>query len=381
MPESRPQHYFFAGGGTGGHIYPALAVADRIQKMQDDCSILFFCSHREIDARILSKTGYEFFPLPAVGLSKHPVRLIRFFAQFLKSYYFVKQLLEPYKRESVVIGTGGFVAAPVVMAARWLKIPVYLINVDSVPGRANRFLGRFAKKIFVQFEDTAAFFGKDRVEVVGCPLREDFEKPDRHKAFSDLALDETKRVVLVTGASSGSININHAVLSILPELGEFADAWQIVHLTGHLHIKEVKETVRGLAITYHAVDYYDDMPGLLAAADIVVGRAGAVSVAEYAAAGKPAVCVPYPWHKDRHQYKNAQKLVDAGAAVIVEDNIRFPAQTVHALLEALKNLMANPQKRQAMSTAAQKIAKPQAVETICQHIRNACLGTRASRPQ
>ncbi len=364
MTDKGSCHYFFAGGGTGGHIYPALAVADHIHQKQDGSSILFFCSHREIDARILSRSGYEFLPLPAVGLSKHPKKLVRFFAQFVKSYYFVKQILEPFRQNTVVIGTGGFVTAPVVMAARSLKIPVYLINVDSVPGKANRFLGRFAKTVFVQFEDTASFFKKGRVEVVGCPLRQEFQNPDKQKAFSELALDADKQVLLITGASSGSMNINDAILSIMPQLAEFSDRWQVVHLTGQVHIDSVQAAAGGFDISYHAVDYYDDMPNLLAAADIVVGRSGAVSVAEYAAAGKPAICIPYPYHKDRHQYKNAQKLVDAGAAMIVEDNIESPTQMARDLLNALTTLMADESKRQAMASSSKDLYNPHTANRI-----------------
>jgi UDP-N-acetylglucosamine--N-acetylmuramyl-(pentapeptide) pyrophosphoryl-undecaprenol N-acetylglucosamine transferase len=370
MLDKEPRHYFFAGGGTGGHIYPALVVADEIRKRQDGSSILFFCSHREIDARILSKTGYEFLPLPAVGLVMHPRKLIQFYAQFVKSYYFVKQVLRPFRQSAVVIGTGGFVTAPVVMAARSLKIPVYLINVDSMPGKTNLYLARFAKKVFVQFTETAKFFKKTCVETVGCPLRQGFEKPNRHKAFLELALDEDKKVVLITGASSGSMNINNAVISILPELSEFAGDWQIVHLTGQLQYKWVKDAICGVDITYHAVDYYDDMPSLLAASDIVVGRAGAVSVAEYAAAGKPTICIPYPYHKDKHQYQNARKLVDAGAAVIVEDNIELPSQTAQNLLNMLTALMADKRKRQAMKTAAQGLYNPQTANQIINSIIN-----------
>lgn len=368
MHDRTPCHYFFAGGGTGGHIYPGLAVADKIRELQPDSSVLFFCSHREIDARILSSSGYEFFPLPAVGLSKRPKQLVQFFAQFVKSYYFVKQLLLPYRQNGVVIGTGGFVAGPVAAAARSLKMPVYLINVDSVPGKANRLLGRFAERVFVQFEETGTYFKQDHVRVTGCPLRAAFEMPDKQKAFSELALEEGKKVVLITGASSGSMNINEAILSILPELSAFADTWQIVHLTGHVHIDQVKEAAGSTGITYHAVDYYDDMASLLAAADIVVGRAGAVSVAEYAAAGKPAICIPYPYHKDRHQYLNAQKLADAGAAVIVEDNLTSHCQTAQDLAAALKSLMGDSVKRDAMREAARQMGSLQSAETICRLI-------------
>ena len=358
------RHYFFAGGGTGGHIYPALAVAEQITKKNDGSSILFFCSSREIDARILSQSGYEFLPLPAIGFSKSPKRLLQFCMQLVKSYYFVKHILMPLRKNAVIIGTGGFVTAPVVFAAKSLGIPIYLINVDTVPGKANRVLARYAKKVFVQFEQSQSFFPNRDVEVVGCPLRSDFQSPSRHKAFSDLALEEDKKVLLITGASSGSANINNAMISILPELALFANDWQVVHLTGMLHIDEVKQAIEGLDITYHAVDYYDDMPSLLAAADVVVGRAGAVSIAEFAAAGKPAICLPYPYHKDNHQKKNAQVLVDAGAAVIVDDSIESPAQTAQNLLAALKELMGNESKRTAMAARARDIGTTDAARRI-----------------
>ncbi|MEN8127787.1 MAG: undecaprenyldiphospho-muramoylpentapeptide beta-N-acetylglucosaminyltransferase [Planctomycetota bacterium] len=362
------RHYIFAGGGTGGHIYPALAVAEQITKKDKDSSVLFFCSSREIDARILSNSGYEFLPLPAVGFSKSPRQLLQFGLQLLKSYHFAKQVLMPYLGNVVVVGTGGFVTAPVVFAAKSLHIPTYLINVDSVPGKANRFLARYAKKVFAQFEQSKAFFPNRDIEVVGCPLRSNFQNPSRHKAFSDFSLEEGKKVLLVTGASSGAASINNAMKAILGDLTGFADNWQVVHLTGALHINEVKRAIRGVNIAYHAVDYYDDMASLLAAADVIVGRAGAVSVAEYAAVGKPAICLPYPHHKDRHQYINAQALVDAGAAVIVDDNPDNPAQTAQDLLATLTDLMSNEPEQSAMAAAARDIGAT-AAERILERIQ------------
>ena len=200
----------------------------------------------------------------------------------LGSYYKSKRILRASTGNAVVIGTGGFVSVPAVLAAAKLDIPVVLVNVDIVPGRANKLLARFASRIFTQFAETAECFGKysKRIEQTGCPLREGFGKTDGGKAIEKLNLDENKKTLVVTGASSGAKNINNAVCKILPELTEFADTWQVVHLTGMADYERVKAAAGYTKIRYQVVDYYDDSADLYAAADLIVGRAGAVSVAE-----------------------------------------------------------------------------------------------------
>lgn len=368
------KHFFFAGGGTGGHIYPNLAVADAIKALNKDAYITFFCSRREVDARVLAPSGYEFLPLPAVGLSLKPAAFMRFFGQLFSSYGFAKTVMAPLRREAAVIGTGGFVTAPVVMAARALKIPVFLINVDGKPGKANRFLGRYAQRVFVQFEASKTYFGGGKTVVSGCPLRGEFGNRLPKNVLleklkqSGLDLDRTKKILLVTGASSGAKNINDAMICLRDQLQAFADAWQVVHLTGQSDYARVKQAVESAGDWYKAVDYWDDMASLLGVADIVIGRAGAVSIAEYAAAGVPSVCLPYPYHKDRHQFINAEALVKAGAAVIVEDRISDPAQTVLELGQTLKDLMANEARRRQMSQAAGSVAPANAAARIAQAI-------------
>lgn len=366
MGERRIKHFFFAGGGTGGHIYPNLAVADAVRELNKEANVTFFCSRREVDARVLAPSGYEFLPLPAVGMSLHPLKFARFFAQFFASYGFAKTVMGPVRKEAVVIGSGGFVTGPVAMAARSLKIPVYLINVDAKPGKANRLLGRFAKRVFVQFEQSRKYFGANKAMVAGCPLRKDFAGiRERRQCFEKLRsagldLAEDKKLLLVTGASSGARNINDAMVRLLGELKHFAGAWQVVHLTGQADFARVEEAVRGEAAWYRAIDYWDDMAALLGAADVVVGRAGAVSIAEFAAAGAATVCLPYPYHKDRHQYENARALVEAQAAVIVEDRVSEPERTAAELGTVLKELMTNDANRQAMRQAARKLGKTNA---------------------
>ena len=349
--------FFFAGGGTGGHIYPAIAVAEQIIKLEPDAKIHLFVSTRSIDARILTQTGFEYTPLPVEGFSIRPGKLIGFCTSFLKSYRIAKQAIAESKN-AVVIGVGGFVAAPVCFAAHKLKVPVGLLNVDIVPGRANKIIARWADEIFVQFEDTVEYFAKTKasVNIVGCPLRSGFDNPEPDKVIEQLGLDENKKTLLITGASSGSENINRAVCSLLEKLAAFADDWQIVHLTGAGNYEEVRQMYAGTKIGHKVLDYFDDMPDLLSAADLVVGRSGAVSVAEYAAASVPSICMPYPYHKDRHQYLNAGKLVEAGAAVIVDD-LPDEKERSEWLAEELEELMKDEKRLKEMAKACKTIAR------------------------
>ncbi len=366
----RRSHYFFAGGGTGGHIYPAVAVAEQIRKAHADAQITFFCSERAIDSRILAGTGFEFVRLGVKSFSERPDKFIVFCTSLIKSCKLAKQKIAPFTDRAVVIGTGGFASAPVVIAANRLNVPVAMLNVDSVPGRANKISARFAKEIFVQFADTADYFSKRKAKlsVFGCPLREGFGLCDRHKTIEELGLDESKKTLVVTGASSGAMNINNAVCLLLGELEEFADSWQIVHLTGGNDLERVRAGYAGAKIGHKVLDYYDDMAGLLAGADLIVGRAGAVSVAEYAAAGATAICLPYPYHKDKHQYLNAAKLVDAGGAVIVDDLPGDNEQTSKNLLRELTALMGDDERRSEMGHSGRVLAKLDAAERIAQVI-------------
>ncbi len=365
----RERSFFFAGGGTGGHIYPALAVAERISNLEREAKVHFFCSTRNIDSRILSKTGFEYTALPACGFSIRPDKIIKFCVSFLDSFRIAKRAFVENK-DAVVIGIGGFVSAPVCLAAHKLKIPVVLLNVDIVPGRANKLIARWADKIFVQFEDTRRSFGKNtaKVGVVGCPLRIGFDNPQPEKAKSELGLDSGKKILLITGASSGSENINEAICSLLKKLDSFADDWQIVHLAGRANFESVRKRYIGAKISHKVVDYFDDMPDLLSAADLVVGRSGAVSVAEYVAAGVPSICIPYPYHKDKHQYLNAGKLVQAGAAVIVDDSKQKDEGMAQRLWAVLEELMKNEEKRKKMAENCKAIANKQAASRIAEKL-------------
>ena len=359
---------FFAGGGTGGHLYPAIAVAEQTARRSPDTRIHFLCSQRPIDRQILSKTPFAFTPLPAAGWSPSPMGLLRFCKGFHASSTQAKGMLK-HAANPVVVGVGGFVCAPAIRAARGLGIPIMLINVDIVAGKANRLCAHWAGDIFLQFDQARETFRAVRanLHVVGCPLRADFSDPRPDRARQDLGLDRDKYTLLVTGASSGARHINEAVCDLPDDLEAFARHWQIVHLTGNDHLEPVRKAYEHRKIHHTVIGYVDRMADLLGCADLVIGRSGAVSVAEYIAAGVPAICMPYPWHKDRHQYRNAGILVEADAAIIVDD---VPDRTDRSqwLWEELAPLMRNKDRRDAMKRNMHCLARPDAAQRIAGHI-------------
>jgi UDP-N-acetylglucosamine--N-acetylmuramyl-(pentapeptide) pyrophosphoryl-undecaprenol N-acetylglucosamine transferase len=363
------RNIIFAGGGTGGHIYPAIAVAEKILQIETDVKILFYCSRRSIDSQILSKAGLDYKPLPAVGLKLSINGIIDFYSGFRQSERIVKEDLHGLV-DTVIVGVGGFVSAPVCRAGYKLKIPVFTINTDTIPGKANKYTAKFADKIFVQFEESRRYFKQaDKVEVTGCPVRRSFENPRPDEVRRRFGLDEKKKTLLITGASSGAVSINRTVCSLLGKLEKYADKWQIVHLTGKNNYNEVKSKYKDIKIKHCLLDYYAEMADLLSVADLVIGRSGAVSVAEFAISGTPSICMPYPHHKDLHQYRNAGKLVEVGSAVIVDD-LPDEKERKEWLWEELSELLEDDEKLKQMSENCRKISHTNAALKIAEKILN-----------
>ncbi|AQQ69814.1 UDP-N-acetylglucosamine--N-acetylmuramyl-(pentapeptide) pyrophosphoryl-undecaprenol N-acetylglucosamine transferase [Limihaloglobus sulfuriphilus] len=358
---------FFAGGGTGGHIYPAIAAAQKIRKLAPETVIHFLCSQSPIDANILSKTEFEYTALPARGFALHPVKILNFILNQRKSRNIVSQVLT---EKSVIVGIGGYVSAPAVAAAKKKSLPVCLINVDYVPGKSNRLMASKTDKIFCQYQATAGMFTNTnaKIFVTGCPMREEFETPRPEKIISEYNLSPDKSTLLVTGASSGALNINIAMETLLPRLESFADNWQVLHLSGRGKDTRLKDAAAKARIEYRVVDYCDNIWDMYSCADIVIGRAGAVSIAEYTYYRKPFICLPYPYHKDNHQQLNAIELEKAGACLIVEDMKEDRNATAENIWQKLEPLLSNKGIREQMSEKTAGIAKKDAAETIASEI-------------
>ena len=356
------KRYYLAGGGTGGHIYPAIAVAQQLRKIDPAVQITFFCSERPIDTRILSNSGFEYVTLPMRPFSFHPAKLIKFLKAFALSRKIVTDTIST-DDSSMLVGFGGFASVVPILSAKKLQIPIAIVNVDAVPGKANRLLARFAMQIFVQFDYTTKYFAKSKVQAPGCPLRDNFNTAQRNDVLANLELNVKKRTLLITGASGGAVNVNTVIGFLLDKLNGFADRWQIIHICGISNLETVQTFYKKARIDYRIFGFRDDMPALLTAADLILGRAGGLSVAEYAASATPSICLPYPYHRDNHQKLNAQQLAEAGACKIVTD-FCDTEKTAQALWPVISELMKSPEQLDIMKTGCKKVGRMDAAEKI-----------------
>lgn len=367
MNEREPT-ILFAGGGTGGHISPGLALAEQLRQQNAPHPLLFACSNRDVDARILTAAGERFAVVPASPFSLRPRPFIRFVFGWRRSRLFAAQLLS---RESVglVVALGGFVAAPVVAAARKRKIPTLLVNLDVVPGKANRWLGRHCDRI-LSAVDTPAFPEFSR-ECVGLPLRSSAlanDTPDECRVR--LGLEPNRLTLLITGASQGAQTLNELAPLLAERLRSQLADWQILHLAGLDRTAGIQARYESSGIRARVVPFLDAMGSAWGAADLAISRAGANSVAEAWANETPTILLPYPWHRDRHQYANAEPMARTGGAIILDDLIEASLNAAQ-LEPILRDLLVSKPKRDTMRSAL----------TACPHRNAAAVIARVIRDQ
>lgn len=357
--------YIFAGGGTGGHLYPGLAVAEQVLKLRPEATIVFACSDRAIDRRILDPLAYAIVPQPV-----RPVpRSLRQFWPFLKAWVRSARLARDMVRDlapAAVLGLGGFAAAPLVKEAARRGIRRGFLNPDAVPGRANQFLARRSEAIFTQYAATAECFPpaiQARVRQVGCPVRSAFQGARRDEAMKHFKLDTARKTLLVLGGSLGAASLNEALVALGADLDALADRWQVLHIAGPEKYSQIAQAHAARKIAVVCIEYCHCMELAFAAADLALCRGGAGTMAEIFATGTPAVILPYPYHADQQQRLNALPLVEAGAGAIVEDKVDS-AVNAAALRLALVPLMQDDARLAAARAAAKCIAKPHAARDV-----------------
>ncbi len=356
----------FAGGGSGGHLYPALAIAEALRASLPDVRFVLFGTHRAIDQRILADRHCDLVPQTLPGLSRAPWRWPGIYLGFRRSSLVCRSLFGS-DHPIAVIGTGGLASVPAVREAARLGIPTAIFNPDAILGRANRFLARSVDVVFAQFDETIDHLPRStNVIVSGCPIRPEFNRSDRKAGIDGFGLDHQLKTLLVTGASQGARTLNQAVVANLDYLKSL-DEWQILHLTGDLDYEDVRGAYVSQSLRAKVLPFTPDMAEALAAADLVIARAGASTLAEITAVGRASILLPYPYHRDEHQLANARCLVRASAARIVRDAID-PDINGPAVREALEQLTGDDQMRQSMASSARQMGRGQAATVIADEI-------------
>ena len=339
-----------AGGGTGGHVIPALAIAQELQKTYD-AEVLFIGTARGIENRLVPAAGYSLHLIEVGALNRVSLATrLKTAVRLPMAIWDARRVLADFQPE-VVIGVGGYASGPAMLAAILRSVPTLAFEPNVVPGFANRVVARWVSAAAVHFEETAKYFRE--AEVTGVPVR---------KAFFDIAgkaLSE-KPTLLVFGGSQGAHAINQAMTQCLPELCKQAPGIHIIHQTGERDYNDALAAYQRAGASAEVFPFINDMPAFFARADLLLCRSGASTVAEIAAAGKPAVFVPFPRAADDHQRVNAQALERAGAAVVLEETKLDELW----LVETVSALLGDPARLRRMGEAARSLSHPDAARDI-----------------
>jgi UDP-N-acetylglucosamine--N-acetylmuramyl-(pentapeptide) pyrophosphoryl-undecaprenol N-acetylglucosamine transferase len=355
-----------AGGGTGGHLFPAVAVGEAMMRERPDTEVLFVGTTAGLEARWMPRSGLRYELLQVHGLRGHSLaERLRAIGEFVAALKRARGLLGSFGA-GLVLGAGGYASAPMAMAAIVSRTPLVLMEENTRPGLSNRMLWRFAKKVCLGFDEAVPFFNSPKVVVSGNPMRFNFES-------SPLQVHDPLQI-LVLGGSTGAHRLNEGVISALRNWREGVIKITLVHQTGEADVGLVRGGYAALGCQAQVVPFIDDMAAALARADLVVARSGAMTVSEVALAGRPAVFVPYPFHRDRQQELNARVLERRGAAVIVADDERLGEN----LAAALRELTADPARLVRMGAQARAAAKPGAARTIARLCFELCSTERAA---
>jgi UDP-N-acetylglucosamine--N-acetylmuramyl-(pentapeptide) pyrophosphoryl-undecaprenol N-acetylglucosamine transferase len=360
--DSKP-HVAIACGGTGGHLFPGLAVADQLTARGCEVSVLI--SPKDVDQQaVKSASNVEVVTLPAVALQRGS--RIAFVRGFFKSFCASRTLFK-IRRPNAVLAMGGFTAAPPVLAARSLGVKTFLHESNTIPGKANRWLARLVHQAFVGFSETEGRLAAREVVVTGTPVRAGIQSRDVAACRVAVGLDPARPVVLIMGGSQGARGVNDLIIGALPMLARHALQWQWLHITGADDVEKVRQAYARLELKAAVHPFLSQIENALGAATACVSRAGASSLAEIAAMRLPTLLVPLPTAADNHQWHNARAFEETGAAQLLQQSEATPEKVTTLLRE----LMEDTTEREEMRGALAKWHEPRAAEKIAEQILRA----------
>jgi UDP-N-acetylglucosamine--N-acetylmuramyl-(pentapeptide) pyrophosphoryl-undecaprenol N-acetylglucosamine transferase len=350
-----------AGGGTGGHLFPAMAIAEALKERRPNVEFLFFGTSGKIEARVVPQKGYPFRSIWISGFHRSlrpgnllfPVKVV---VSFWQSWVALRNF-----RPHVVIGTGGYVCGPVLAMASWMRIPTVVHESNSYPGVTTRLLASRVNRLLVSFEDTKRWLRRtDHVTVVGTPVRKGLGTVDRATARRGFGLDQDRIAVLIVGGSLGASSVNRAIAASIDMIR--SAGLQLIWQTGRVDEADLTSRFDRSGIGC-VTGFIENMGAAYAAADLVVARSGASTLAELTTIGKASVLVPYPYAAADHQTRNARSMEAAGAAIVVPDK-----DVMTQLTPAILTLADDPSKRRTMELAARQLGKPDAADSIAEII-------------
>jgi UDP-N-acetylglucosamine--N-acetylmuramyl-(pentapeptide) pyrophosphoryl-undecaprenol N-acetylglucosamine transferase len=363
----------FAGGGTGGHLFPGIAAADELRLREPSTRIVFVGSTRSIESTIIAEHGLEHRMLPVEPLPTLKRNPLRFAIKNWQAWREAIRLLREL-RPAAVVGLGGYASAPIVWAASRCRIPVILIEQNVIPGRTTRLLSRFADHVCVSFSESISRLPKARhVVVTGNPVRASIAKLYNRNSLEHTEEGPSKikqRQLLILGGSQGADSLNLAVMAAIKKLADELKTWKIVHQTGPRDAERARSQYQELGLSFVVERFFHDMGELYSSTDIVVSRSGATTLSELACAQTPMILLPYPHAADDHQKANAQAFIEHNAAVLVEHSTP-PEGTADKLADALQSLIHDTARRTRMGQAAKELAHPDAAQRFANVIEAA----------
>ena len=371
-PSATPEvRVAIACGGTGGHLFPGLAVAEQL--VRRGCAVTLLVSPKEVDQEaVKAAVGMEVVTLPAVGLQRGGK--FAFLRGFCRSYWAARKLFRS-RPPRVALAMGGFTSAPPVLAARAFGARTFLHESNAIPGRANRWLSRVVDRAFVGFPSAAARLHTPNVVVTGTPIRSKIQPASVAASRAALGLDPASPVMAVMVGSQGASGINEMVLASLPLLAESLPSLQWFHLSGPADFEKVKQAYAALAVKAVVHPFFAGMELVLASASAVISRAGASSLAEFAALRLPAILVPYPFATDNHQLLNAKAFADTGAALLLPQSSFTP----QSLVGLIRDVVDNPSVREKLRHGLEHWHCPDAASEIADELLHAANAGSASR--